>query len=254
MVLRMAVGICMMVAAVFAGAGQAVAAEELLVSAAASLTDAFKEIGKAYEQKHPGLTVRFNFAATGPLLQQIEQGAPVDVFASADQQSMDKAVKGGFVLPASRTDFTGNALVLITPVDNKMEVKGIADLQSERVVKICIGHPESVPVGRYTKATLEQQGVWETLTPKMIHGSSVKQVLEYVTRGEVDAGFVYATDAVIAGEKVKTIAEISTVKPVVYPVAVVAASAKKEQAQAFIDYLKSADGQAVLVKFGFKKM
>jgi molybdate transport system substrate-binding protein len=244
----------MMVAACFAGAGQAAAAEELLVSAAASLTDAFKEIGKICEQKNPGVTVRFNFAATGPLLQQIEQGAPVDVFASADQQSMDKAEKGGFILPASRTDFTSNALVLITPVDNKTEVQGLADLQSARVVKISIGHPESVPVGRYTKAALEQQSLWETLAPKMIHGSSVKQVLEYVTRGEVEAGFVYATDAVIAGGKVKTIAEISTVKPVVYPVAVVAASAKKEQAQAFIDCLKSSDGQAVLVKFGFKKI
>jgi molybdate transport system substrate-binding protein len=250
----MAVGIFMVLAAFFAGAGQAAAADELLVSAAASLTDAFKEIGKTYEQKNPGVTVRFNFAATGPLLQQLEQGAPVDVFASADQQSMDKAVKGGSVLPASRADFAGNALALIIPVDNKTEVKGLADLQSARVVKISVGHPESVPVGRYTKAALEQQGVWGSLAPKMIHGSSVKQVLEYVTRGEVDAGFVYATDAVIAGGKVKTIAEISTVKPVVYPVAVVAASAKKEQAQAFIDCLKSSDGQAVLVKFGFKKM
>lgn len=254
MVLRMAVGIFMVMAAFLAGAGQAVAAEELLVSAAASLTDAFKEIGKNYEQKNPGVTVRFNFAATGPLLQQIEQGAPVDVFASADQQSMDKAVKDGFVLPASRTDFTGNGLVLIAPVDNKSEVKGLADLQSAGVVKISIGHPESVPVGRYAKAALEKQGVWESLAPKMIHGISVKQVLEYVMRGEVEAGFVFATDAVIAKDKVRFVAEIPTVKPVVYPVAVVAASTKKEQAQAFIDCLKSADGQAVLVKFGFKKM
>jgi len=253
MVTRMVMGLFMVLAAFFAGAGQAAAADELLVSAAASLTDAFKEIGKSYEQKNPGVTVRFNFAATGPLLQQIEQGAPVDVFASADQQSMDKAVQGGFVLPASRSDFTGNGIVLITPAD-KTEVKGLADLQSAKVLKISIGNPESVPVGRYAKAALEKQGVWESLAPKMIHGSSVKQVLEYVTRGEVEAGFVFATDAVIAKDKVRFVAEIPTVKPVVYPVAVVAASAKKEQAQAFIDCLKSSDGQAVLVKFGFKKM
>jgi len=253
MIMRMVVGVFMILVAFFTNAGQAAAAEELLVSAAASLTDAFKEIGTIYEQKHPGLTVRFNFAATGPLLQQIEQGAPVDVFASADQQSMDKAEKGGFVLPASRSDFTGNGLVLITPAD-KTEVKGIADLQSAKVLKISIGNPESVPVGRYVKAALEKQGVWESLSPKMINGSSVKQVLEYVMRGEVEAGFVFATDAAIAKDKVRFVAEIPTVKPVVYPVAVVAVSAKKEQAQAFIDYLKSADGQAVLVKFGFKQM
>jgi len=253
MVMRMVAGVFVILAAFFASAGQAAAAEELLVSAAASLTDAFKEIGKAYEQKHPGLTVRFNFAATGPLLQQIEQGAPVDVFASADQQSMDKAEKGGFIEPASRADFTGNGLVLITPAD-ATEVKGLADLQSAKVLKISIGNPESVPVGRYTKAALEKQGVWESLAPKMVNGSSVKQVLEYVMRGEVEAGFVFATDAAIAKDKVRVVAELPTVKPVIYPVAVVAASAKKTQAQAFVDYLKGLEGQAVLVKYGFKKI
>jgi molybdate transport system substrate-binding protein len=242
----------MMLAVCFSGAGQAGAANELLVSAAASLTDAFKEIGKAYEVQHPGLTVRFNFAATGPLLQQIEQGAPVDVFASADQQSMDKAEKGNFVLPASRTDFTGNALVLISPV-GKNDVKGLADLKSAQVLKISIGNPESVPVGRYTKAAFEKEGIWEELMPKFIMGSSVKQVLEYVMRGEVEAGCVFATDAEISKDKVRVVAEIPTVKPIVYPVAVVAASTQKEQAQAFVDYLKSAEGQAVLVKYGFKK-
>lgn len=251
--LKMAVGICMMLTAFWASAGQA-AAEELLVSAAASLTDAFKETGKMYEQKYPGVTVRFNFAATGALLQQIEQGAPVDVFASADQQSMDKAENGGFILPASRTDFAGNGLVLITPPDNKAEVNDLAGLRSAQVQKISIGNPGSVPAGRYAKASLEQQGLWQELSTKLVMASSVKQVLEYVMRGEVEAGFVYATDAVIAVEKVRTVAWIPLVEPVRYPAAVVAASVKKERAQAFIDYLKGSDGQAVLAKFGFKKI
>jgi molybdate transport system substrate-binding protein len=253
MFMKMSVGVCMVLAAFFSGTGSAGAATELLVSAAASLTDAFKDIGKDYEAQHPGVTVRFNFAATGPLLQQIEQGAPVDVFASADQQSMDKAEKGGFVQAGSRVDFTGNGLVLISPA-GKTEVKGLADLSSPLVLKISVGNPESVPVGRYTKASLEKEGLWESLTPKYIMGSSVKQVLEYVMRGEVEAGFVFATDAVIAKDKVRVVAEIPTVKPIIYPVAVVAASAQKEQAQAFIAYLKSAEGQAVLVKYGFKKL
>ena len=253
MFMKMSVGVFMVLAAFFSGTGSAGAATELLVSAAASLTDAFKDIGKDYEAQHPGVTVRFNFAATGPLLQQIEQGAPVDVFASADQQSMDKAEKGGFVQAGSRVDFTGNGLMLISPA-GKTEVKGLADLSSPQVLKISVGNPESVPVGRYTKASLEKEGLWESLTTKYIMGSSVKQVLEYVIRGEVEAGFVFATDAAIAKDKVRVVTEIPTVKPIVYPVAVVAASAQKEQAQTFIAYLKSAEGQAVLVKYGFKKL
>ncbi|MDO9041591.1 MAG: molybdate ABC transporter substrate-binding protein [Desulfocapsaceae bacterium] len=236
------------------GQDRAAAETELLVSAASSLTDSFKEIGKAYETKNPGVTVRFNFAATGPLLQQIEQGAPVDVFASADQQSMDKAEKGKFILPGSRTDFTGNSLVLITPLNMTTVKKGLADLQSTQVLKISVGNPESVPVGRYTKAALEKQGVWEAIAPKCVMGSSVKQALEYVMRGEVEAGFVFATDAVMAKDKVRVVAEIPTVTPIVYPVAVVAGSTKKEQAQAFIHYLQGTEGQAVLTKYGFKKI
>ena len=235
------------------GAGRASAETELLVSAAASLTDSFKEIGKAYEAKNPGTTVRLNFAATGPLLQQIEQGAPVDVFASADQQSMDKAEKGSFILPGSRTNFTGTALVLISPV-NMTGVNGLADLQSAQVQKISMGNPELAPIGRYTKAVLEKQGLWEALAPKFVMGSSVKQGLEYVMRGEVEAGFVFATDAVMAKDKVRVAAEIPTVTPIVYPVAVVAGSTKKEQAQAFIHYLQGAEGQAILTKYGFKKI
>jgi molybdate transport system substrate-binding protein len=241
------------VATFFGGAGRAGAETELLVSAAASLTDSFKAIGKAYEAKNPGLTIRFNFAATGPLLQQIEQGAPVDVFASADQPSMDRAEKGGFILPGSRANFTGNSLMLVSPV-NMSAVKGLADLQSAQVQKISLGNPDSVPVGRYAKAAMEKQGIWEALVPKFVMGSSVKQVLEYVMRGEVEAGFVYGTDAMIAKDKIRVVTEIPTVKPIDYPVAVVAASAKKEQAQAFIHYLLGAEGQGILVQYGFKKL
>lgn len=246
-------GISVVIVALFFGPSYASAGEELLVSAAASLTDSFKVIGRAYEVKNPGIKILFNFAATGPLLQQIEQGAPADVFASANQKFMDKAEDGGFVQPGSRTDFTGNSLMLISPV-NMTVVKGLADLQSAQVLKISTGNPDSVPAGKYAKAALEKQGLWEALVPKFVMGNSVRQVLEYVMRGEVEAGFVYGTDVVIAKDKVRVVAEIPTTKPIVYPVAVVAASAKKEQAQAFIDYLLSAEGQAILVQYGFKKL
>ncbi|MBU1404316.1 MAG: molybdate ABC transporter substrate-binding protein [Proteobacteria bacterium] len=224
---------------------------ELLVSAAASLTESFKEIGKSFMVKNPGVKVNFNFAATGPLLQQIAQGAPADVFASADQESMDKAEKGGLILPGSRVDFVGNSLVLIVPA-NRPVVMGLADLKSGKVQKIAMGNPDSVPVGRYTKATLERQGLWESLAPKCVMGISVKQAMEYVMRGEVEAGFVYATDAAAAKERVRVAAQIPTDKPIVYPVAVVAASANKEKGQAFIRYLRSPEAQGILVKYGFK--
>lgn len=253
MFVRVVIGLFMVMAAFFWETGRADAETELLVSAASSLSDSFKEIGKLYEAKNPGVTVRFNFAGTGPLLQQIEQGAPVDVFASADQQSMDKAEKGGFILPGSRTDFAGNSLVLVTPV-NMSVVREVADLQSAPVLKISIGNPDSVPVGRYAKAALEKQGIWAAVAPKCVMGISVKQVLEYVMRGEVEAGFVYGTDAVIAKDKVRLVAEIPTVKPINYPAAVVAASTKQEQAQSFIHYLQGAEGRAILTKYGFKKI
>jgi molybdate transport system substrate-binding protein len=122
------------------------------------------------------------------------------------------------------------------------------------VLKISVGNPESVPVGRYTRAALEKQGSWEAIASKCVMGSSVKQALEYVMRGEVEAGFVFATDAVMAKDKIRVVTEIPTVTPIVYPVAVVAGSTKKEQAQAFVHYLQGAEGQAVLIKFGFKKI
>jgi len=223
---------------------------ELLVSGAASLTESFKEIGKSFAAKNPGVKVRFNFAGSGPLLQQIVQGAPVDLFASADQETMDKAEKGGFVLPGSRINFTGNSLVLVTPVAMS-SLTGLGDLKSDRVQKIALANPASVPAGKYAKAALERQGLWQALAPKCVMGISVKQALEYVLRGEVEAGFVFATDAAAVKERVRVAAQVPTDRPIVYPVAVVAGSVNKEKGQAFIQYLRSPEAQSILAKHGF---
>lgn len=252
MSVRVVMGLLVVMTALFGRTGSAGAEIELLVSAASSLTDSFKEVGREYEAKNPGVKIRFNFAATGSLLQQIEQGAPVDIFASADQQSMDKAEKGSFVLPESRVDFVGNSLVLIRTVSTT-GVKALADLQSAQVQKISMGNPASVPAGRYAKEALEELGVWGVLAPKFVMGISVKQALEYVMRGEVEAAFVFGSDAAVAKERVRVVTEIPTVTPIVYPLAVVAASTKKEQALAFIHYLQGAEAQAIFVKYGFKK-
>ncbi len=228
-------------------------AQELTVSAAASLTNAFPEIGKSFEQQHPGTKVIFNFAASGPLLQQIAQGAPVDVFASADQKTMNQAQEKGLIVPASRKNFVSNTLVLIVPQDSKLALSGLKDLASPAVKRVAVGNPATVPVGRYAQEALTQAGLWEALQPKLIMGESVRQVLDYVSRGEVDAGFVFATDAAIAKGKVKTVAEVQGHQPIVYPVALVAASQKKALAQEFLNFLSAPESVAILSKYGFGK-
>jgi molybdate transport system substrate-binding protein len=229
------------------------AEQELTVSAAASLTNALPEIGKKFAGANPGTKVTFNFAASGPLLQQIEQGAPVDVFASADQKTMDQAQAKNLILNESRKNFVGNGLVLIVPAASKISIKSVEDLGGRDVTRIALGKPETVPAGRYAAEALINEGLWEPLTPKLIPGDSVRQVLDYVSRGEVDAGFVFATDAAVAGDKVRIVAVMEKHKPIVYPVAIVAATQKKELSQRFIDFVLSKEGQEILSQFGFGK-
>lgn len=226
-------------------------AQELTVSAAASLTNALPEIGQRFAQQHPGTKVIFNFAASGPLLQQIAQGAPVDVFASADQKTMNQAQEKGLIVPASRKDFVSNTLVLIVPQDSKFKVSGLKDLTRPEMKRVALGNPASVPVGRYTQEALTQAGLWEVLQPKLILGESVRQVLDYVSRGEVDAGFVFTTDAAIAQGKVKTVTQVQGHQPIVYPVALVAASQKQASAQEFLNFLFAPESVAILSKYGF---
>src|SRR5690606_30842991 len=134
-----------------------------------------------------------NFAASGALLQQIAKGAPVDVFASADQQTMDQAQAQDLVKAGERRNFVTNSLVVIVPENAKAAPATLNDL--EQYQRIAIGLPASVPVGRYTKSVLDKAQLWSAIEPKMIGAQSVRQALDYVARAEVDAGFVYATDA-----------------------------------------------------------
>jgi molybdate transport system substrate-binding protein len=233
--------------------GSVHAEQELTVSAAASLTNSFQEIGKRFEAANPGVKVIFNFAASGPLLQQIEGGAPVDVFASADQETMDKATHKNLILEASRKNFVSNRLVLIVPENTMSPVKDAKDLSGKEIGKVAIGKPETVPVGRYAQEALTNEGLWEVLGPKFIYGDSVRQVLDYVSRGEVDAGFVYETDAAIANGKVKVVAAMENHKPILYPIAIVTSTQKRELAQKFLDFVLNKDSQETLSRFGFGK-
>jgi molybdate transport system substrate-binding protein len=233
------------------GSGGAAAAD-LVVSAASSLTDAFQAVGKAYEGAHPGTHVLLNFAASDVLLRQIASGAPADVFASADQTAMDKAVEAKAIDPATRRDFASNRLVLIVPKGSKARVTSLADLKADTIKRVAYGDPASVPVGRYTKAALEQQGLWDVVSAKGVLAQNVRQSLDYVARGEVDAGFVFATDASIVKDKVDVAATVPTPKPITYPIAVVAGSKQSGEAASFEAFVQSPEGRGILAGFGFQ--
>lgn len=233
-------------------AGQALAGE-LYVSGAASLTNAFDEVKAAFEKKHPGVKVLTNYAASNPLLRQMQEGAPVDVFATADQQTMDKAQAAGLVKPESRRNFALNDLVLIVPADSTIAFKDVKGLSMGSVRKIAVGNPDSVPAGRYAKASLAKAGLWEELQPKYVMAASVRQALDYVSRGEVDAGFVYRTDALKAGAKVKIVCVVEGHDPVLYPAAVGLTGKNQADGQKFVDFIAGPEGQAILKKFGFSE-
>ncbi|MBN8746705.1 MAG: molybdate ABC transporter substrate-binding protein [Variovorax sp.] len=228
-------------------------AQEIVVSAAASLTNAFQAVGQAWEKANPGHKATFNFAASGALLAQMQQGAPVDVFASADQPTMDKAVAAKLIVSGSRADFVKNELVLVVPAKSALAPKALSDLSGPDYRRIAAGTPASVPVGRYTMNVVEQAGLAAALQPKWIYGESVRQVLDYVARGEVDAGFVYRTDALVKKDETRVALLVPTTSPVTYPIAQLAASKQPAAAQSFIAFVKSPQGQQILGSFGFSR-
>ncbi|MCW5652381.1 molybdate ABC transporter substrate-binding protein [Hydrogenophaga sp.] len=235
------------------GLAMASHAADLTVSAAASLTNALREIAPLFEAANPGTKVQLNFAASGALLQQIAKGAPADVFASADQETMDQAQAQALVKPAQRRDFVSNALVVIVPATSSRLPATVNDLTQPAYARIAIGQPASVPVGRYTKSVLEGANLWGAIEPKMIGATNVRQALDYVARGEVEAGFVYATDAAIMADKVKVAFKVPTPKPILYPVAPLPGGPNAAQGKKFVDFLFTPAAQAVLAKYGFGK-
>lgn len=224
----------------------------ITVSAAASLTEAFTELETAFEDENPMIDVNYNFAGSGTLRMQIEGGAPIDVFASASQSHMNILSDQSLIDEDSRKEFAANTVVLITPVDSELDIKGSEDLTSDDVKTITIGNPETAPVGKYTVEALEEAGLWDELGSKTLLADDVKQVLVYVERGEVDAGFVYSTDAATAEEgTIEVKATLPTVTPISYPIAVTSSSAHRNAAQEFVDFVTSEEGTAILESYGF---
>lgn len=230
-----------------------VSAAEITVSAAASLKDAFNDIITRYHKQYPQSKIKLNTAGSGALLQQAVQGAPVDVLAFADEVTMNQAQQKNVINAASRKTFAHNALVIAAPKNSRFSVTKLSDLQSRQFGRIAVSNPASVPVGRYSKASLEKAGLWVGLQPKIITTQNVRQSLDYIARGEVDAGFVYRTDAVLMKDKVKILATVTTQNPVSYPIAVSKNNKQAAEAKRFVQYVLSAQGQAVLNRYGFRK-
>lgn len=226
----------------------------LTISAAASLTDALKEIQQQYEQEHTNVKLNFNFGASGALQKQIESGAPADLFLSAASKNMKALLDAGLITEDSQTNLLSNGLVLISSSASKINLTTVNDLQNDDVKTVAIGIPETVPAGNYTKEALEQAKLWDSLQPKVVQAKDVRQVLQYVETGNADAGFVYKTDA-LASDKVKVVLTVdpATHSPITYPIGIVKATKHLFESQQFYEYLQSEKAIAVFEKFGFSK-
>lgn len=226
---------------------------EILVSAAISLKESFTEIGSLYERQ-AGNRVTFSFGASGELEKQIEAGAPVDVFVSAGEREMDQLQARDLVEPGSRVDFARNALVLIVPSDSKLQLHLVSELVRPDVKKIALGNPKTDPAGSYARELLDRTKLWPQLEPRLVFAENVRQVLDYVMRGEVDAGFVYATDVGVAGGRVAVVAEApqEEYSPILYPLAVVRGNSHARAAKAFVDLVLAPEGAGILTKHGFR--
>ncbi|MCM3698051.1 molybdate ABC transporter substrate-binding protein [Paenibacillus macerans] len=223
---------------------------ELLVSAAASLTESMDELKTIYEAAHNDVNLTFNYGASGTLQQQIEQGAPADLFLSAGKKQMDALLDKGFINSELTANLLTNDLVLIVPENATVQINALEDL--EQAGNIAIGTPESVPAGKYAQQTLTYFKLWDSLQPKLVMTKDVKQVLSYVETGNADAGFVYKTDAAVSDKvKIALTADPASHDPIEYPAGVLTGSQHPDEATAFYEFLQSAEAMEVFKKYGF---
>lgn len=224
---------------------------EITVSAAASLTDALKQIAANYE-KQSGDKIIFNFGASSLLARQIEAGAPADIFFSADEVQMDGLAKGGLIDTATRKSILGNSLVVIVPNQSALRIKSANDLTNAAVKQIALADPKAVPAGVYAKAWLEKLQLWPAINPKVVPTENVRAALAAVASGNVDAGVVYKTNAAIS-KNVKIACEVPRANgpDISYPMALVKGSSQPEAAKKFLNYLSSKEAGQVFTRYGF---
>ncbi|MHB8840388.1 MAG: molybdate ABC transporter substrate-binding protein [Candidatus Aquicultor sp.] len=231
---------------------------ELNVSAAVSLKDALQKLASDFERENDVKLV-FNFASSGDLQTQIEQGAPVDVFISAGKKQMDTLEEKKLIDAGIRSSLLGNELVLIVSQTSKQTIAKIEELAKAKDIKnIAIGMPEIVPAGKYAKETLQKAGIWENAKPKLVMAKDVRQVIEYVETGNAGAGFAYRSDVKASGNSGKV--QIALVipdayhSPIIYPIAVVTDTKQCGLSTKFIEYLKSMRASEIFREFNFKPL
>jgi molybdate transport system substrate-binding protein len=226
-------------------------AAELTVYAAASLTDALKEIAAAYE-KQSGDKLQFNFSASSMLARQIEEGAPADLFFSADEAKMDALEKKDLLLPGTRRSLLSNLLVIVVPTDASAVPKLAADLAKPEFKKIALAEPQTVPAGIYAREYLQKLGLWDAVKEKVVPTENVRAALAAVESGNVEVGIVYKTDSLIS-KKVKVAVEVPAAEgpKISYPIAVLKSSKQPDRAKKFAEYLAGPTPRSVFEKFGF---
>jgi molybdate transport system substrate-binding protein len=224
----------------------------ILVSAAASLQDALIALDPLFERDHPNLKVTYNFGASGTLQQQIEQGAPADMFLSAAQKQMNVLQQKGLILTETRRNFLSNRLVLIVPKTSALNLTNFRQLADAKVKRIAIGEPRSVPAGQYAEELSRNLDILDPLKPKFVFGNTARNLIATVASGNVDAGIVFATDAKRSAQ-VKTVATASANlhAPILYPAAVLKRSKQTQAAKTYLQFLSSESAKAVFKKIGF---
>lgn len=226
-------------------------AANVRVSAAASLTDVLQEIAPAYE-KRSGDRILFNFGSSSMLARQIDEGAPADLFLSADELKMDQLQQRGLVVKKSRRSILSNTLVIIVPGDSRLKITSPMDLADDGIRNVAVAEPQSVPAGIYAKQYLRKLRVWDRITHKVIPLDNVRAALAAVASGNAETGIVYKTDA-LSSRAVRIAYEVprSEGPEISYPAAVVAESKQQAAAQRFLDYLQSPPAQQLFRKYGF---
>ncbi|MEC4802817.1 MAG: molybdate ABC transporter substrate-binding protein [Jaaginema sp. PMC 1079.18] len=233
---------------------QTIVTENLTISAAASLKNVLVEIQSSYQQKYPHTQVTYNFAASGTLQRQIEQGAPVDVFITAAASKMDILEQKGLIASETRRNFLKNKLVLVVPKVSKKAktITNFPDLATAKITTIALGEPKSVPAGQYAQEVLAYFQIADLVNAKAVYGKDVRQVLNYVATGNVDAAIVYFTD-VKASDRVTIVATApeNSHSPIIYAIAVVQDSKNSKTARQWIEFLNNPTAQTIFTRYGF---
>lgn len=227
------------------------AAQQLNVAAAASLTEAMTELARAFEATRSGVSVQLRFGASGQLLQDLPRGPVTDVLATADVDTVARGVQRRLLVAEAQREFAANALVLVVPADRGTAVQRLQDLARPEIRRIAMGRIATVPAGRYAKQAIDALRLWPALQQKIVNHDDVRAVLDAVASGDVDAGFVYATDAARAGDRLRVVQTLNVPTPLRYAATVTAASRQPALAREFVLFLTQPPARALLERQGF---